>query len=99
MQFVSSFFGVLAGKLDTMSSDENEFAHGKGDTQFMNLAFNINPVTLVAAPYSTLGAGFIVLPTEDPADAVLNAVVIQSTAKASTAGFDNISSNDLDLLR
>jgi hypothetical protein len=55
-QFVSPYFGVLAGKLDTMSSDENEFAHGKCDTQFMNLAFNINPVTVVAAPYSPLGA-------------------------------------------
>lgn len=94
-QFVSPYFGVLAGKLDTMSSDENEFAHGKGDTQFMNLAFNINPVALVAAPYSPLGAGLIVLPTEDPAAAVLNAAVIQSTAQASTAGFDHISSNDL----
>ncbi len=94
-QFVSPYFGVFAGKLDTMSSDANEFAHGKGDTQFMNVAFNINPVTLIAAPYSPLGAGFIVLPTEDPDQAVLNAVVIQSTAKASTAGFDHISSNDL----
>ncbi|MGO8913083.1 MAG: carbohydrate porin, partial [Bradyrhizobium sp.] len=95
MQFVSPYIGAMAGKFDTMSSDENEFAHGKGDTQFMNLAFNINPVALVAAPYSPLGAGFIVLPTQDPDAAVLNAVVIQSTAKASTAGFDHISSNDL----
>ena len=95
MQFVSPYVGVLAGKFDTMSSDQNEFAHGKGDTQFMNLAFNINPVALVAAPYSPLGAGFIVLPTKDPDAAVLNAVVIQSTAKASTPGFDHISSNDL----
>jgi len=34
----------------------NEFAHGKGDTQFMNAAFNINPVTLLTSPYSALGA-------------------------------------------
>ncbi len=95
MQFVSPYVGALAGKFDTMSSDENEFAHGKGDTQFMNLAFNINPVTLMTAPYSALGAGVIVLPTKDPSDAVLNAIVIQSTGKASTAGFDHISSNDL----
>jgi porin len=78
-----------------MSSDENDFAHGKGDTQFMNLAFNINPVALVASPYSALGAGVIVLPTKDPTDAILNFLVIQSTGKASTAGFGHISSNDL----
>jgi porin len=95
MQFVSPYVGALAGKFDTMSSDENDFAHGKGDTQFMNLAFNINPVALVASPYSALGAGVIVLPTKDPTDAILNFLVIQSTGKASTAGFGHISSNDL----
>ena len=85
MQFLSTYFGVLFGKLDTMTSDKNQFAHGKGDTQFMNLAFNINPVALVAAPYSPLDAGFIALPTEDLDAAVLNASASRSTAKASTA--------------
>jgi porin len=94
-QFVSPYVGFLAGKLDTMAADENEFAHGKGDTQFMNLAFNIDPVLLLSAPYSPLGAGVIFLPTKDPAAAILNFLVIQSTGKATTAGFDHISSNDL----
>jgi porin len=47
-QFLSSYVGLYAGKLDTLSDgDLNEFAHGKsgkGYTQFMNLALNMNPV-------------------------------------------------------
>ncbi len=89
-QFVSRYAGVIAGKLQTVSSsDLNEFAHGKGDTQFLNLAFNINPVTLVV-PYSTLGAGAIVLPTADPNQAVLSFLVLSATGTASTAGFDDL---------
>jgi porin len=57
MQFFSPYAGVVLGKLDTTSGDANEFAHGKGDTQFMNLAFNANPVILLTVPYSTLGEG------------------------------------------
>ena len=40
-QFLSHYFGVFFGKLDTTGGDANEFAHGKGDTQFYNLAFKI----------------------------------------------------------
>ena len=67
-QFLSPYFGLTIGKYATITSnsgDMNEFAHGKGDTQFMNLAFNINPVLLTTVPYSTLGTGFIALPTKD----------------------------------
>ena len=48
-QFLSHYVGVTVGKFDTMTGDVNEFAHGKGDTQFFNLAFNINPVALCGA--------------------------------------------------
>ncbi len=89
-QFVSRHAGVIVGKLQTVSTgDLNEFAHGKGDTQFFNLAFNINPVALVS-PYSTLGAGVIVLPTADPNQAVVSFVVLSATGKASTDGFDDL---------
>ena len=50
----------------------NEFAHGKGDTQFMNTAFNVNPILLTTVPYSTLGTGMIVLPTKDPEQAIVS---------------------------
>ena len=49
-QFVSPYAGAAVGKFDTMSGDANEFAHGKygkGDTQFLNTAFNINPTILM----------------------------------------------------
>jgi porin len=89
-QFLSHYLGVTAGKFQTISTgDVNEFAHGKGDTQFFNVAFNINPVVLMV-PYSTLGAGVIALPTADPKQAVLNFLVLSATGKASTDGFDDL---------
>jgi len=58
---VNRYFGVSVGKLETLSPDDpNEFAQGKGDTQFFNLAFNINPVLLMV-PYSTLVLGTTIL--------------------------------------
>ena len=98
MQFFSPYAGVVFGKLATLtptSGDMNEFAHGKGDTQFMNLAFNLNPVVTLTVPYSTLGAGVIVLPTKDPKAAIINFSVLQTNGKANTAGFDDLHSNQL----
>jgi len=95
MQFFSPYAGVILGKLDTISGDANEFAHGKGDTQFLNLALNINPLTVVVTPYSTLGAGVILLPTKDPKAAIVNFSVLQTNGQASTIGFDDLHSNQL----
>lgn len=88
-QFLSHYVGGIVGKLDTMGGDANAFADGKGDTRFLNLAFNINPVALVV-PYSTLGAGVIVLPTADPNQAIVTLSVLSATGDATTAGFDNL---------
>ena len=63
-QFLSEQFAVFFGKLDTTVGDANDFAHGTGDEKFQNIAFSFNPVTLMSAPYSTLGAGFFWLPNE-----------------------------------
>ena len=63
-QFFSDQFGLFLGKVTTLTEsggDWNLFASGRGDTQFMNMAFVINPVTLQTAPYSTLGGGLIFL--------------------------------------
>ncbi len=98
MQFFSHYAGVVLGKLATItptSGDMNEFAHGKGDTQFMNMAFNVNPVILLTVPYSTLGAGLVILPTKDPKAAIINFSVLQTNGKASTIGFDDLHSNQL----
>lgn len=94
-QFVSPYAGFFAGKLDTSSGDMNEFAHGKGGTQFLNVAFNITPIALMTVPYSTLGSGVIVLPTKDPHEAILNASVMQANGTASEPGFDELNVHNL----
>jgi porin len=97
-QFLSQNFGVSLGKLATLtptSGDMNEFAHGKGDTQFMNMAFNINPVALLTVPYSTLGAGAIVLPTKDPKEAIVSFFVLQTNGSSKTSGFNDLDANQL----
>jgi porin len=94
-QFIGPHAALLIGKLDTTSGDANEFAHGKGDTQFMNLAFNFNPVPLVTTPYSTLGTGLSLFPTGDPRQATINFLVLQANGQASRSGFDDLDANKL----
>ena len=89
-QFLSHYFGVAIGKFDTTSGDANEFAHGKGDKQFMNLALNFNPAVLLTVPYSALGAAIIILPTKDPNEAIINLMYLDSNGKADDAGFDTV---------
>jgi len=95
LQFLSPYWGVLLGKLDVTAADDNEFAHGKGDMQFMNVALELNPLTLVATPYTPLGAGVIVLPDKNPADGHIEALIYTASGKANSAGFDKIRSDDL----
>jgi porin len=93
MQFFSHYIGVFAGKLATITSnsgDMNEFAHGKGDTQFFNLALNANPTVLVTLPYSTLGAGVIILPTKNPAEAIITMSAFDGNGVADSSGFDTV---------
>jgi porin len=100
-QFLSPYFGLTIGKYATVTStsgDMNEFAHGKGDDQFMNLAFNINPILLTTVPYSTLGTGVIALPTKDPHQAIVSFLVLSSTGQASTSGFNDLSGNNLTFI-
>jgi porin len=99
-QFLSEYFGVIVGKLDIMSGDMNEFAHGKygkGDTQFMNTALNANPVLLMTVPYTPLGAGMIILPTKDPKAAIMSLLVVSSVGTAGTTGFSDLNANKLTL--
>ena len=95
-QFLSPYFGVMFGKFATLTlaaGDMNEFAHGKGDIQFMNMAFNLNPVVATTVPYSALGAGAIVLPTKDPHEAIVSFMVMQTNGLASTSGFSDLNQN------
>jgi porin len=62
-QFLAKWFGLYLGKIDTFSGDANAFAH-EWKTQFMSTGFGPNPVTFTTVPYATLGAGFLLRPTE-----------------------------------
>jgi porin len=92
MQFLSEYFGVVMGKFDTLNlGDLNEFAHGKGDAQFFNTAFNVNPVILIALPYSTLGAGAIILPVKANPDAAnISFMALSADGQPNTSGFDDV---------
>ena len=88
-QFLSPYFGLAIGKFATItntSGDMNEFAHGKGATQFMNMAFNFNPLLAFTVPYSTLGTGMVVLPTKDPKEAIVNLLVLSANGQANHLG-------------
>jgi porin len=91
---------LTIGKYATVtatSGDMNEFAHGKGDTQFMNMALNFNPLMALTVPYSTLGTGLIVLPTKDPKEAIVSILVLQANGKPNTSGFGDLDGNKLTL--
>ena len=70
-QFLSTNFGLTAGKLDIIDSFQQEFS-GNYRTQFMNTALTI-PMALALFPLSAYGGGVIVLPTKD---IVLSALAI-----------------------
>lgn len=92
-QFLSQKLAVFAGKMTTItqtSGDMNEFAHGKGDRQFLNTAFSGNPVLFLTVPYSTWGGGALLMPTKD---FQLELAVIDSHGRADSAQFDDAFSN------
>ena len=60
-QFLSENLGLFFGKVDTLDGDLNEFAHGRGNDQFMNQNLVFNPVILRTVPVSAYGGGLIVI--------------------------------------
>jgi porin len=84
-QFLSEQIGVVVGKLDTLSGDQNEFAQFAGGERFLNTAFAYNPVTALNIPYSALGASLLVLPNKD---LTLTATVLDGNGTAAVSGFD-----------
>lgn len=89
-QFVSPHLGFFVGKVATITStsgDMNEFAHGKGDDNFLNMAFNFNPVVALV-PYSTLAAGVVILPGKTPDDAIVTLNVLDAEGDPGTTGFN-----------
>jgi porin len=85
-QFFSEHFGLLAGKITTMKN-ANEFAGGEGRTQFMNFQFLFPAVYAQLAPYSTLAAGAVVMPSQR---FQLTSILMNTTDSSTTTGFDDI---------
>jgi porin len=86
-QMFSEEFGVFFGKLDTLDGDANAFASGRGKTQFSNVAFVFNPITIRTIPYSTLGAGFFILHEGVP---LFTYTILNATDTTRTSGFDEL---------
>ncbi len=86
-QFLSEHIAFLIGKFDTIDADPNEFASGRGTSQFMNANFTFSPAISLMAPYSTLGAGIIVKPTHA---VKLSSVVYNIKDSSTTSGFEDI---------
>lgn len=87
MQALSEHISFLVGKFDTIDADPNEFASGRGVSQFMNANFTYTPAISLMAPYSTLGAGIIVKPTHA---VQISSVVYNIKDSSTTSGFQNI---------
>jgi porin len=49
----------------------------------------------MTVPYSTLGAGVMVLPTKDPEAALVTLSILSGDGEASTSGFSDLNANTL----
>jgi porin len=86
-QALSENFAVVAGKMDTLDGDPNAYATGRGKTQFSNMAMVANLAPLLMFPYSSLGAGCVVLSDMQPVAAF---TVLNATDTTRTSGFDEL---------
>jgi porin len=87
-QYLSDSFAVFVGKMQTLDGDKNAFAHGRGKDQFLNFSLVGNPAFYLTLPYSTLGAGFMLLGEDH--EPWLSVEVLNSTDTTTTAGFDEL---------
>ena len=94
-QMLSETFGVFFGKLDTLDGDQNAFASGRGITQFSNVAFVATPVGPRTIPYSTLGAGFVILQDLEP---VFTFSALNASSTVGTTGLDELFSDGVVLV-
>jgi porin len=94
-QFLSEKFAVFLGKLDTSVGDANEFAHGRGDDKFLNLAFSLNPTLLRIGPYAPLGMGFVFLPSKDLS---FSFSAMDTQGLPNTSGFDTLFKDPTSLI-
>jgi len=86
-QFLSKRLGVFLGKITTLGGDVNEFAGGRGDTQFQSHSFLASPVTALVNPYSAPGAGVFWMPTPD---VTVTSSLYTRTDASTTTGLDQL---------
>jgi len=87
IQFLSETFGLLVGKFNTLDADPNEFASGRGTSQFLNANFLFNPSVALVAPYSTLGGGLIWKPTSK---LTVSSLMYNSIDSSTSSGFEDV---------
>jgi len=85
-QFLAEWFGVVVGKIDTLDADLNEFASGRGKSQFMGLNFLFNSTLTLRMPYSTLGVAAILMPAKW---LTINASLINTKDSSTASGFSD----------
>lgn len=86
-QFLSETFGLAIGKFQTLDGDPNEFAGGRGRSQFMNANFVFNAVAARAIPYSSLGGALFWAPTKH---VMFTSSFINTADSSTTSGFDHV---------
>jgi porin len=86
-QFFSTHMGAFLGKIITLGGDVNEFAGGRGDTQFMSHSFLASPVTALVNPYSAPGAGLFWMPTSQ---VTVTSSMYARTDSSTTSGLDTL---------
>lgn len=86
VQYLSTTFGLLLGKFTTLDGDPNEFASGRGTSQFLNANFIFSPTTALSTPYSTLGGGAIWAPAKW---VMLTSLIYTTDDSSTTSGFQN----------
>ncbi len=86
-QFLSKSLGLFLGKFTTLGGDANEFAGGRGDTQFMSHGFLSASVTALINPYSTVGGGVIWMHSDD---LVVTSSIYAADDSSTTAGLDTL---------
>ncbi len=94
-QALSKEFALFAGKLDTLDGDTTAYASGRGKTQFSNMAMVADLAPLVMFPYSSLGAGFVIMRDLQP---IYTFTVINSTDTTRTSGFDELFNDGATLI-
>ncbi|MGD9293407.1 MAG: carbohydrate porin [Roseobacter sp.] len=86
-QFLSEKAGFTIGKFDLFGEgDANEFAGGRGRTQFSNWSLNYGMPTLIV-PSSTVGLGAIFLPSENT---TITALLTSGTECVDSNCFDDL---------